>query len=344
MIEIDGTFGEGGGQILRTSLALSALTGRAFRIRRIRARRSKPGLRRQHLTAVLAAREVSRAEVSGAHVGSSELTFVPSRITSGDFSFDVQTAGSAMLVLQTVLPPLFHADRPSTVTVRGGTHNPLSPPFEFFAETFLPAIARMGFHGEARLVRHGFYPAGGGEVTVELTPVQKARPVDFVPPEGRVRCTARVLLARLPDRVWHAERRALESLDFDLEAIERHEVADSRGPGNCVMIVVERGGGGNSVRSILTAFGERGRPSSAVVEEAASYCRELVSSGAAVDRFLADQLLIYMAVARGGSLTVPVLTDHATTNMAVIEKFLPVRFATDKVGSMFVVRCEHKTG
>ena len=339
MIEIDGTFGEGGGQILRTALGLSALTGKPFHISNIRKRRSKPGLRRQHLTAVVAAQEIAQADVRGAELNSTDLVFIPARIGGGDFHFDIGTAGSAMLVLQTVLPPLFGAERHSTVTVCGGTHNPMSPPFDFFAETFLPAVGRLGFRATARLVRHGFFPAGGGEVAVEIEPVSTAVPTDFVRPRDAAVLSARVILARLPDRVWEAERRALEALDLDLATIERRDVADSHGPGNCVMIVVDREEGEDRTRSVLTAFGERGRPSASVVEEAAGYARELLASGAATDRFLTDQLLLYLAMAGGGSLTAPALTLHATTNIAVIEQFLPVRFTTEQTEGLQQVRC-----
>jgi RNA 3'-terminal phosphate cyclase (ATP) len=215
----------------------------------------------------------------------------------------------------------------------------MSPPFDFFAETFAPAIARMGFRAEARLVRHGFYPAGGGEVVVQIKPAADIQPIRFVPPAGAAILSARVILARLPERVWEAERRALEWLGLDLTAIERRDVADSAGPGNCVEIVVDRGQGDERTRSVLTAFGERGRPSAQVVEEAAGYVRELLASGAAVDRFLADQLLIYLGMAGGGSLTPPILSLHTTTNMAVIEKFLPVRFTPQQTENLAQVQC-----
>jgi len=352
MFEIDGTFGEGGGQILRTSLALAALTGKPFRISRIRGKRKKPGLRRQHLTGVRAAQTIARAEVRGADLDSTELTFVPGGVAGGDHTFDVGTAGSALLVLQTILPPLFRAGGPSTVTVRGGTHNPMSPPFDFVAESFLPAIGRMGFRAQARLGGHGFYPAGGGEVTMRIEPAASPQPAEFTAPTGPCTLRARVLLSRLPGGVWNAERLALESTGLPLTAIERRDVTDSPGPGNCVMIVIDRDPAdprnavapngrdvGRTVRSILTAFGERGRPSAAVVGEVAGCARELLDAAAGVDRFLADQLLLYLAMAGGGSLTTPVLTLHAETNMAVIEKFLPVRFETERIGQALHVRC-----
>jgi RNA 3'-terminal phosphate cyclase (ATP) len=170
MLEIDGARGEGGGQILRSSLALSLVTGTPFRIVNIRAGRKRPGLMRQHLTAVQAAVEVGQARVRGAEVGSRDLTFEPKAIRAGDYHFSVGTAGSATLVLQTVFPALALAKGPSTVTVEGGTHNPMAPPFDFLARAFLPLIERMGPRCQAVLERPGFYPAGGGRFRVSVEP------------------------------------------------------------------------------------------------------------------------------------------------------------------------------
>src|SRR5690242_7527890 len=173
MIIIDGSFGEGGGQILRTSLTLSLVTGKPLRIERIRAGRKSPGLLRQHLAAVNAAARVGYAEVEGASLGARELTFRPQTVAAGHYQFAVGTAGSATLVLQTVLPALLTADAPSTLVLEGGTHNPYAPPFDFLEKTFLPLLNRMGPRVEARLERHGFYPAGGGRFIVEITPAQQ---------------------------------------------------------------------------------------------------------------------------------------------------------------------------
>src|SRR5262245_60443308 len=167
---IDGSQGEGGGQILRTALALSLVTGAPFRVEKIRAGRQKPGLLRQHLTAVTAAVEIGGAAVEGATLGSRELSFRPGSVRPGAYRFAVGTAGSAALVLQTVLPALLTATGPSTVVVEGGTHNPHAPPFDFLALAFLPLLARMGARAQATLDRPGFYPAGGGQLTVEITP------------------------------------------------------------------------------------------------------------------------------------------------------------------------------
>src|SRR5437016_1414247 len=173
MISIDGSEGEGGGQILRTSLALSLVTGQPFRMDRIRAKRQKPGLLRQHLTAVEAAKAVGCAEVMGAAMNSQTLEFRPAVVTPGNYRFAVGTAGSATLVLQTVLPSLLTASSTSTLTLEGGTHNPLAPPFDFLARSFMPLIQRMGPSVELELRRPGFFPDGGGRFHVRIEPVKK---------------------------------------------------------------------------------------------------------------------------------------------------------------------------
>ncbi len=168
VISIDGSHGEGGGQILRTALSLSAVTGKPFAIENIRARRSKPGLMRQHLTAVKAAAAICGAKADGAEVGSTRLRFEPGSLKAGEYAFNIGSAGSTSLVLQTVLPPLALADGASRVTLQGGTHNTGAPPFEFLDRAFLPLIRRIGFNADVELRRFGFYPAGGGEVRVEI--------------------------------------------------------------------------------------------------------------------------------------------------------------------------------
>ena len=180
LVEIDGSFGEGGGQILRTSLALSLLTGRPFRIKNIRAGRQKPGLSRQHLVAVRAASEISQAKVDGASIGSVELSFAPVEILPGEYHFTVGTAGSATLVLQTVLPVLLLASGPSWLTLEGGTHNPYAPSFDFLQKVFLPIINLMGPTVEAWLLRHGFYPMGGGRFEVTIQPVKELSRINLL--------------------------------------------------------------------------------------------------------------------------------------------------------------------
>src|SRR5436305_3346353 len=187
MLTIDGSEGEGGGQILRTSLALSLVTGQPFRMERIRAKRQKPGLLKQHLTAVEAAKTVGCAEVEGAALSSQTLEFRPGPVTPGNYRFAVGTAGSATLVLQTLLPALLTAAGHSTPTLEGGTHNPMAPPFDFLQKSFMPLIHRMGPSVELKLRRPGFYPAGGGQFHARIEPVKKLSRLDLFD-RGSVRC------------------------------------------------------------------------------------------------------------------------------------------------------------
>jgi len=237
MLTIDGSFGEGGGQILRSSLALSLVTGKPFVIERIRASRKKPGLMRQHLSAVRAAAEVSKARVDAAELGSLRLTFCPGTVRAGDYAFDVGSAGSATLVLQTVLPALLLADGESNLTLRGGTHNPLAPPFDFLAKSYLPLVNQLGPTVEARLLRPGFYPAGGGEFTVRIQPARQLGRLDLTD-RGEIRARrVRVLLANLPRHIAERECRAIaRRTGWGEECFAIEEPRGALGPGNVVII------------------------------------------------------------------------------------------------------------
>jgi RNA 3'-terminal phosphate cyclase (ATP) len=178
MIEIDASFGEGGGQIVRTAIALAACTGASLVLRNIRARRSKPGLRAQHLAAVRAAAVICGARLSGAETASQTLSFAPGVVRPGHYSIDVGTAGSTMLVLQTILPPLSLCSGPSEVVLQGGTHNPRAPTFEFVRDAYLPLLGRLGFNTKITLERHGFYPRGGGQIRASIAPLRRAASLD----------------------------------------------------------------------------------------------------------------------------------------------------------------------
>ena len=208
MLTIDGSQGEGGGQILRTSLALAAVTGTPFSIEKIRAGREKPGLLRQHLTAVKAAAEICAASVAGAEMGSSALTFRPGPAKAGEYAFSVGTAGSATLVLQTVLPALMIASAPSSLVLEGGTHNPGAPPFEFLEKCLLPLLNRMGPTIVAKLERPGFYPAGGGRFTVEISPVPALQQLEMVERGTPRSVKARAIVVIFRVRLRDARRRS----------------------------------------------------------------------------------------------------------------------------------------
>jgi RNA 3'-terminal phosphate cyclase (ATP) len=326
MILIDGSFGEGGGQILRTSLALALVTGKPFRISRIRAGRKNPGLLRQHLTAVNAAAQVGYAEVTGASIGSQELTFAPQAVAAGRYQFAVGTAGSATLVLQTVLPALLTANEPSALTLEGGTHNPYAPPFDFLAKTFLPLINRMGPQVTARLEQYGFYPAGGGKFTINIEPVEKLAQIELNGRGAIIRKSAISVVANLPRQIAERELSVIGSkLSLKGPALRAEMAELSRGPGNCVMIEIES----ERLTEIFTSFGARGVRAEAVASNAVQQAREYLDSDVAADEYLADQLLLPMALAGGGSFTTLLLSSHTTTNIDVIRKFLDVEIVSE---------------
>jgi RNA 3'-terminal phosphate cyclase (ATP) len=328
IVRIDGSSGEGGGQILRSSLSLSLVTGRPFRIENIRANRQKPGLLRQHLTAVQAAAEVGSAEVEGASLASKALTFVPGKIRAGDFRFAIGTAGSGTLVLQTILPALITAGGPSRVEIEGGTHNAAAPPFEFLQRSFIPLVERMGPKVKLALDRYGFYPAGGGRFVVEITPTDVLKPINLEERGEIATKRATALVANLP---YHIARRELDTvaklLNWDSESLRCEDTKNSVSPGNLVMIEVQS----SNVTEIFTSFGKLGVSAEDVAKDAAEQARAYLHSTAAVGEHLADQLLLPLAIAGGGSFSAVRLNMHAKTNMEVIRQFLPVRFdVTDK--------------
>ncbi|HSO73740.1 MAG TPA: RNA 3'-terminal phosphate cyclase, partial [Blastocatellia bacterium] len=232
MITIDGSFGEGGGQVLRTSLALSLVTGKPFRIDHIRAGRKNPGLLRQHLTAVNAATGISRAEVTGASIGSKELTFAPGSVEPGEYAFAVGTAGSTTLVLQTVLPALLTANGASRVTLEGGTHNPFAPPFDFLAKSFLPLVTRMGPVVSAKLEQPGFYPAGGGKFSVSIERASRLKRLDLSERGEIIGRRAVAIVANLPRSVAERELEVIAlKMSWPKEGLRAESVENSRGPG-----------------------------------------------------------------------------------------------------------------
>jgi RNA 3'-terminal phosphate cyclase (ATP) len=323
MLTIDGAAGEGGGQILRTSLALSLATGTPFRIERIRAGRAKPGLLRQHLTAVTAAATIGDATVDGARLGAQELVFKPGSVRAGDYHFAVGTAGSAGLVFQTVLPPLLAAASPSTLALEGGTHNPAAPPFDFLQHVFLPLLARTGALVDAVLERPGFYPAGGGRFSVRVTPATQPRPLALTErgaPAGRA---ARAVVARLSPKIAARElavvKRRLGWADTDLHVVEVPR-EQAIGPGNVVMLEVASA----HVTEIFTAFGAPDIAAEAVAEHAVAEARRYLAADVPVGPHLADQLLVPLALGGGGVFRTLGLTPHATTNIEVIRRFLDV--------------------
>lgn len=321
MISIDGAYGEGGGQILRTSLALSLVTQQPFRISNIRAGRDKPGLLRQHLTAVQAAAEIAHAEVSGASIGSQQLTFVPGPVTPGAYAFRIGTAGSVTLVLQTVLPALLLAPEPSTLQLEGGTHNPFAPPFDFLQRTFLPLLNRMGLRVEAMLERPGFYPAGGGKCRVAIEPAAALHPLDLCE-RGAVRSRrACAIVANLPESIARRELAVIsQKLSWPEAWLHLESVQGSPGPGNIVTINIES----EYVTEVFTGFGQRGVPAEVVATRALKAAQRYLAFDVAAGLHLADQLLLPLALAGGGVFTTLPPSQHTRTNRHIIEQFLDV--------------------
>jgi RNA 3'-terminal phosphate cyclase (ATP) len=321
MLTIDGSSGEGGGQILRTALALSTVTGKPFRIEKIRAGRPKPGLLRQHLTAVKAAARISSATVGGVELGSGAVTFSPGPVAAGEYAFAIGTAGSATLVLQTVLPALLTATAPSKLILEGGTHNPMAPPFDFLAKTFLPLINRMGPIVTAELDRPGFYPAGGGRFSVSIKPASRLLPLEILE-RGAIRSIrARAIVANLPRSIAEREVKLvgrLLSLSEDSLIVE--EVRGAPGPGNSVSVEIET----EHHTEVFTGFGEVAVRAEGVATKVAQEARAYIASGVPVGRYLADQLLIPMALAGAGRFRTGALSRHTTTNLEVIRQFLDV--------------------
>jgi RNA 3'-terminal phosphate cyclase (ATP) len=341
MLTIDGSYGEGGGQLVRTSLALSAITGQPVRIEKIRAGRRKPGLAPQHLTGVRAAARVCNAEVEGASLNSQELTFVPrSACQAGDYTFDVAqvakggSAGSVSLILQTVLLPLALAEGTSRITLRGGTHVAWSPPFDYIKRVYLPTLARMGIQAKVNIKKWGWYPIGGGEVQVTIEglgasdrgqfPHDSPSALDLRQRGELLRVRGLSVSSNLPKHIrTRQEGAALQSLRSN-GVNARIDVVDApaKGRGTVVFLWAEF----ENVRAGFTSLGELGKPAEQVAEEAAVELLEFLRSEAALDRHLADQLVLPMALSAGPSqFTTEVVTQHLLTNAWVVNRFSPGR-------------------
>lgn len=334
LITIDGSHGEGGGQILRSAVGLAVVVGKAVRIEKIRAGRSKPGLLRQHLTAIKAAAEICNGTLTGAELGSTELTFEPQQVVPGRRQFSIGTAGSATLVLQTILPALLTASGPSEIVLEGGTHNQWAPPFDFLQRAYLPIINRMGPQVEATLERHGFYPAGGGRMVVTITPSASLKGFDLLERGKTITRTAQILISNLPLSI--AEREAdkiVRKLSFLKKDVSIEAVA-STGRGNIVFAEIEC----EHVTEIATGFGRVGASAEHVAEEVVQEVRRYLKSTAPVGEYLADQILLPLGLSaaqpessvapRGGSFRTVNLSRHATTHIEILQMLLPICIET----------------
>ncbi len=325
MIELDGSYGEGGGQILRSALALSLLTGKPFRLLNIRAKRKNPGLRPQHLAAVRAAATLGRAEVRGDRLGSKELYFFPRRVQAGRYRFAVGTAGAATLVFQTVLLPLaLRGDGESELLLEGGTHVPKSPSFDDLDFAYRPWMARLGVEFRLELERPGFYPRGGGRVRARVFPAQGVRSLQatgpFILESVRVRGVSVRLPAHIAERVAKSAARKLEEAGIEPSAGVLRPEGLAPGAFGFVGLL------GTPGPAAFTVLGAPGKPSERVGEEAARRALRFLKRGAPVEAHLADQLLLPLALAPGPSLfRVEEVTRHLETQVWLIPRFLPVR-------------------
>lgn len=316
----------GGGQLLRSSLSLALVTGRAFRMANIRGKRPKPGLMRQHLTCVKAAAEVCGAEVEGADLGSTELIFQPGKVAAGDYAFAIGSGGSTTLVLQTLLPALLHVEASSTLRIEGGTHNPMAPPFEFIEQCFLPVIQGMGVDATVTLERPGFMQAGGGVLKAEIWPIKKWKKLKLTERGEPVETFGRVLHAHLSGEIAKREIvTASKILEWPENHIDFRYANDSTGPGNAILL----GARFAKVCEISTGIAQLGKSAEAVATGAAKGLRSYLASPAPVGVHLADQLLLPMALSGSGVIHTLAITDHTRTNMALIEQFLPVKFSVE---------------
>ena len=335
MIEIDGAEGEGGGQIIRSSLALSAVTGKPFCIKNIRAGRKKSGLKRQHVTGVNAAREICGGAAVGAELNSSELTFIPGPIQTRDFHFKIGTAGSTTLVAQTVLPALMMADKPSSIVIEGGTHNPGGPPFDFLERVYLPQVEKMGPSFNAKIESYGFYPVGGGKIKIEIEPGGPLQGLSLLERKHKTKAKLIALVSKLP----------LEIAKRELDVIRRKgkwhpsecypiEIKNSPGPGNVVMMEFNSG----NVNEIITGYGSPGVPAESVARKTYRDARPYLAWEYPVGEYLADQLLLPMGLAASQQnagvvsefLTGP-LSLHATTHIEILKRFLDIEVIVDEV-------------
>jgi len=337
-IHIDGSQGEGGGQVLRSSLALSLVTGRPFTIDRIRANRAKPGLMQQHLTAVRAAAEVCGCDVDSAKVGTIRLDFRPDKVKGGDYTFNVGTAGSATLVLQTILPALIIADEPSTLTLRGGTHNPMAPPFDFLRQVYLPLVERLGPTIKATPIQHGFYPAGGGEFRVAITPVKKLSNLELTDRGEILQRKGKILLARLPKHIAEREKDTLlRQTGWVEESVQIETIASAPGPGNAVMLEVISG----NVTELFTGFGEIKVSAEAVAQKAFDQYQEYLTAEVPVGKYLADQLMLPLSIAawQGSGTSIfrtQYLTQHSLTHIDILQRFLEIDIDVENVNDQQV--------
>ncbi len=323
MIEIDGSFGEGGGQIIRTSVALSALTGKPFRIFNIRAKRSPSGLKAQHLNAVKAVAELCNANVSELKVGTQEFEFIPKKIEAKTLDIDIGTAGATTLVLHALLPAALHAKEKIAFKIKGGTNNFMAPPIDNVLLVFLPMLKKFGANVNCKLIKRGYYPKGGGEIAVEVLPsdIKRIEIVErgkLLKINGIANASKQLEKAKVAHREADGAAKKLKKIS-NIEIKE--EYCNTLSIGTSISLAAE------FENTILGAdsFGKLRKPAEKVGGECAEKLLKEISSNSCIDEHLADQLIPYLAL-WGGKIKASSISKHAKTNIWVAEKFLPVKF------------------
>jgi RNA 3'-terminal phosphate cyclase (ATP) len=325
LIEIDGSYGEGGGQILRTALALSAILRKPFTIFHIRSKRKNPGLQAQHLEAVKALARITEAQTEGVELGSQKITFIPEKILPGDYQFEVKTAGSVTLLLQAIFLPLCFSKGISSVTLIGGTHVRWSPSFHYFSEVLLPNLKRIGVSAGAAIERWGFYPKGGGRIRLKITPVQELKPISLVDRGSLKKIRGLSAISNLPRHVADRQKeQALKRIHGELQIEGEIAILNnvhSNGPGSFLFLLAEY----EKVFAGFSSLGVRGKPAEKVADEAVDSLADYLQSEGCIDPYLADQLVPFMALAEGNSsFTTIRITGHLLANLWVIQHFLDV--------------------
>ncbi|MBN1501872.1 MAG: RNA 3'-terminal phosphate cyclase [Spirochaetes bacterium] len=327
MITIDGSFGEGGGQIIRSCLGLSLLTGKEFKINNIRAGREKPGLLRQHLTAANAAVSLSDADVYGNELGSRELYFKPGKVKPGTYKFSVGTAGSLTLVLQTILPALLTAGQESVITLEGGTHNSFAPSFDFLENSFFKILKNMGVAIESEIEQYGFYPAGGGRAVIRINSVPDLKPLFLTERKKILKISATAVFSRISAEIAKKELNIVKG-KFNLESSDcRVREVNSPGPGNVLLLEMES----ETVTEVITSFGEKNISSEKVAENAVSEAEKYIKAEVPVGEHLADQLIIPICMAGKGAFRTMKPSLHTLTNIEVVKKFIDISIQVTEV-------------
>lgn len=327
MTVIDGSLGEGGGQIFRTSLTLAMCLGQPVRIENIRAGRGKPGLLRQHLMCLHAAAEICDAQVTGAELGSLHVTFVPGAIKAGEYRFAIGSAGSTTLVFQTILLPLLMADGLSEVTIEGGTHNGMAPSYDFIAQCFLPVMQTMGCKVETELERYGFYPAGGGAWWARVYPVENIGSLELIEPGVQLSQSAVATSSRIPQHVTERELGQVQKQCHWPEASLHQNLVTSAGPGNVISLRL----GMENVTQVFESVGERNVSAERVAGKAIRDLKRYVAAGVPVGEHLADQLVLPMAMGAGGRFRTLKPSEHLLTNIEVIKKIARIDIAVSEI-------------